>query len=125
MKLVVVLEQLSETVVGGIVHISGSLNAHLATGTVHLEWHSNELALLLNKATLTVSINGWTSLLGGVSVVEKITLHGQNSLFLGSLDLSKRFVNIVLDPAKILLGWVTNRENVAVISHNIVFKVLK
>lgn len=121
LKRVVVFKEASEAVVCCIVHVGSSFNGYEGKCAMHLEMLSNKSVIFINKATLSVHINGGLSRLCFISI-EKISFHGQDSLFLSGFHFSERLVYIILDPGQVLLSWVSKREDVARVSKNIVLK---
>jgi len=85
--------------------------------------HHDESVVLLDKATLAVSVHRWAKF-AAFLCVEKVTLHSHDGLFLRGLNFNQSFVHIVLAPGEVLLRGVTDWENVAVVSDHVVLEIL-
>lgn len=91
---------------------------------MHFEVLSYHGARLLDQASFAVNVHAWNRLLDFVAV-EEVALHSCDAFFLGSFEFSEGFVNVVFDPAQVLLSWISKREDVRVVCQNIVLEIFK
>jgi hypothetical protein len=99
-------------------HVGDSHHTHGLLNSVQRKVLGHHFVVNLQKASIFVIQLGRSVLISGLGTGKKVTLHGlQNGLFL-LFDKNMSFVNIVLHPAKVLLGRIAQRENIPVFSQN-------
>lgn len=74
---------------------------------MHRKMLSDESSVLIDETSLTIDVNNRLSGLCTLTSGEEIALHCEDGLLLGGFHLCKGFVDIVLNPGKILLSWVS------------------
>jgi len=104
------------------VHVGRSLNSNVSTCAVQVEVLLNESVVFFNQTAFTVCVHRRLHLLVFVSA-EEVTLHGVDLFLLCDFLLLQSFVDVVLDPGKVLLGGIAKREDVFVLGHDIVLEV--
>lgn len=92
-------------------------------GAVHAEELSDKTSAFLYQTTFAVEVQLTLVILDATACVKLLT-HVLDTLLLLGFELLHGFVDVVLHPGEVLLGRVTEGEDVGVLCENLVLKVL-
>jgi len=116
----------------GILHQGKRFHKNFKLARKHGERLFNHFASLLQDARILIGdvdlircdCSGLASSSGGSWFVEELTLHRCESLLFLFLELLEGAIDIIFDPAHILLGRVAKRENIFHVRKHVIFEIL-